>query len=216
MTKVAVYTGEGSDASVVIALMKAWSFSVDEVDKPDLVNLSNESIDVLYLPPGYYIFEEATNTAISEFTRRGGGVVGSCCGAWNIACSIGLIPSSHNQILMEGRVSLRPKKGNHPILSNHVKRKNCESISRDRLPMTHINGALFMPADRETILATFDEQDQFAAILAAEVGKGRAVAFSSHAEIPVKVEGKEIDNSPLLKDAILWAARSAITVNNGD
>ena len=54
-------------------------------------------------------------------------------------------------------------------------------------------------------MATYDEKGEFAAILAAEVGSGRAVAICSHAEINVLDRGVDVDNSLVLKNAILWA-----------
>jgi len=123
-----------------------------------------------------------------------------CCRAWNVSCCISLIPSGYNQILMEGSVVLRPIDPNHPIFTH-------ASPKGRSFPMTQINGPMLLPRDPSSALATFDENGQFAAILAADVGQGRAVAISPHPELSVQKDGAEIDNSPLLRDAILWSAR---------
>ena len=203
--RVALFSGEGSDVSRFPTLLEMWNFPFRKVKEEHLQRITVESFDVLCLPPGYYQFKESINDAITHFVHDGGGCVGACCGAWNIACSISLIPCTYNQIFMEGKVLLHPKRSDHPILRDHVKPKPGDG-GWEWLPMTHVNGALFVPEDQDSVLATFDEKGEFAAILASEVGSGRVVAISSHAEIDIQVGECVVDNSPILRDAFLWAA----------
>jgi len=154
--RVALFNGEGSDVSRFPELLELWDFPFEAVREKQLKNLTPESFDLLCLPPGYYQFNKSFNEAITHFVTDGGGCVGACCGAWNITCRMSLIPCTYNRIFMEGKVLLHPQKCDHPILRDHVKRADGDFEDWEWLPMTHINGALFIPEDQDAVLATFD------------------------------------------------------------
>jgi hypothetical protein len=92
--------------------------------------------------------------------------------------------------------------------------------------MLRYNGwPMLPPAEpRAWVIAAYDIDKELAAIVAAEYGKGRVVAFSPHPEgcigkpgefrdrdrLPIAYDPFEMNTAPMLANAIDWTARRPV------
>lgn len=221
--RVAMYVGEGTDSAALVSRLKAFGFQVREATLANLDGLKPGDCDVLYLPGGWYFFEPRTRDAIRAFVHAGGGCVGSCAGASNIAGHIPIIPGRVLRNDMRGRLFLEPRQGNHPVLRGVVRPCTRHSARAwEPIAVTHFGGPFMLPEDKSTIVAAYDVEGEIGAILAAEVGKGRAVAVASHPEFglaalhpddparPEKTPLPQGDASLIVRNAVLWASRREV------
>lgn len=218
--RVSMYVGEGTDSAALIGCLKTFGFQVREVSLAELDGLKPGDCDVLYLPGGWYAFDSAAKDAIIAFVTAGGGCVGTCAGAYQVAGYIPVIPGRVLRTDMRGRLALEPRQGDHPVLRGVV--QPCTRHAGrawEPIAVTHFGGPFMLPDDKGTIVAAYDVEGEIGAILAADVGTGRAVALASHPEFgvpelhpddPARVAEKPLpqgDASLILRNAVLWAAR---------
>lgn len=221
--KISVYHDQGSNPPRIIAALHSFGWETVAIERAELANLSPDDTQVLYLPGGWYQFDEVTYRALRRFVSEGGGCVGTCAGAYLVGGASGLIPGRVLRPNIRGRVYIEPRQGEHPILrdvvrpcTRHDKRPHGEQIA-----VTHLGGPFLLPEDKSAIIASFDFEGEIGAIAAAPLGKGRAVAIAPHPELPLadlaaadvldRVTHSEANlpqgNAALLvRNAVLWAA----------
>jgi hypothetical protein len=217
-----MFAGEGANPARLTACLRRFGMEVREVGIPGLDAL-HPGEDVLYLPGGWYSFGPEEKEAIVAFVKAGGGCVGSCAGAYNVAGKIPVIPGRVLRNNMRGRLYVEPQRGDHPILRGVV--RPC-TRHKDRqwepIAMTHLGGPFMLPDDPGTIVASYDVEGRIGAILAAGIGAGRAVALASHPEHPLAdlpasdtkrndpASLPQGDATLLVRNAVLWAAGVAV------
>jgi glutamine amidotransferase-like uncharacterized protein len=223
--RIGMYVGPGTDPEPLVKALRGWGFHVSPLQEADLKDLNHDALDVLYLPGGWYRFDKETNDAIVNFVKEGGGCVGTCAGAYLVAGYIPVIPGRVLRAEMRGRLYLEPQAGDHPILRGAVQRCVRHSGRKwEPIAMTHLGGPMILPEDRSTIVASYDFEGELGAIVAASVGRGRAVALASHPELrladlpaddPVRADQKPLpqgDARLILLNAVLWAAKREVPV----
>lgn len=225
--EVAMFSGEGTNPSPLTRCLRGFGLEVREVGLPELGAL-RPGTDVLYLPGGWYFFKQDKKDAIIAFVRAGGGCVGTCAGSYNVAGHIPVIPGRVLRCNMRGRLYLEPQQGEHPILRGVV--RPC-TRHKDRkwepIAVTHLGGPLMLPDDKGAIVASYDLEGGIGAILAAEIGAGRAAALASHPEHPLAElpPGDTVRNDPaplpqgdatlLVRNAVFWAAGKEVPLDRG-
>jgi hypothetical protein len=221
--RVGMYVGEGTDPAPLVKALRQFGFPVRELKLEDINALSCETCDVLYLPGGWYFFEQPAKDAMIAFVKGGGGCVGTCAGAYNVAGHIPIIPGRVLRENIRGRIYIEPQQGEHPILKGAVQPCTRHSGRKwEPVAMTHLGGPMLLPEDKKTIVAAYDFEGEIGNILAAEIGSGRAVALASHPELrmaalpaddPARPETKPLpqgDASLILRNAVLWAAKKEV------
>lgn len=150
---------------------------------------------VLMVPGGGGLrLTEENQDALIQYVKAGGGYVGICGGAIT-ANKIGLIDCEAYNFNVRG--SVWTKLETHPITRGY-------DIERSIL-FPHASGPLFVPkTEEQKTIAYFDVGNpplpRFSHTIVRELGQGRVVAFSGHPE-------SSPDTRPLLRQAIMWAAR---------
>ena len=217
--RVAMYSGEGTDPDPLVRALVGWGFQVRKIGPDDLRGLRRDAFDVLYFPGGWYRLEDDVNAAVLRYVQEGGGCVGTCAGAYVVAGHIPIIPGRVLRSNMRGRLYLEPQQGDHPILRGAVQPCRRHSGRKwEPIAVTHLGGPLILPDDKSAIIASYDFEGEVGAIVAARIGKGRAVALASHPELrlaalpgddPVR-KGPETllqgDEMLIVRNAVLWAA----------
>jgi glutamine amidotransferase-like uncharacterized protein len=132
--------------------------------------------------------------ALHRYVRNGGGYVG-ICGGGVTAQKYGLIEAKQFRLTVHGTVSVTLKP--HPITEGYV-------LSR-QIQFPHAGGPLWVADEKvEQVIMLFNVGDPpfppFAHTIVRNYGKGHVVAFSGHPE-------SSGDTRPLLRNAILWAAK---------
>jgi len=217
---VAMYSGTGTNPRKLTEFLRGCGCHVFPVEKTDILRLSHDECEVLYLPGGWYRFTDEVNGAIRRFVRRGGGCVGSCAGAYLVGGYIPLIAGRVLRANIRGRLYLEPQQGNHPILRGVVRRCTRHKDRRwEPVAVTHLGGPMILPDDPRTIVASYDFEGCIGAIVAAPLGRGRAVAIASHPELKLaglpacdtaRRPGRPLcqgDAALIVRNAVLWAAK---------
>jgi glutamine amidotransferase-like uncharacterized protein len=217
---VGMYHGSGANPRALTRALRQFGFRVIAVRANDLQDLTHPLFDVLYLPGGWYRFDDAINKSIRAFVRKGGGCVGSCAGSYLVAGPIGLIKARLLRGNFRGRIYLEPQQGDHPILANVAQRCTRHNQRQwEPVAVTHLGGPLIFPRRRDTILASYDAEGEIGALVADDLSKGRTVAIASHPELALaslpaadhRALKHQIlpqgDTKLLIRDAVSWAAR---------
>jgi hypothetical protein len=107
----------------------------------------------------------------------------------------------------------------HPICRGIVRRCTRHAQRQwEQLPAIRINGPIFFPKDRRTMVLSYDWEQRLGAVLAGAFGHGRAVAISPH---PERTQNETAPDSPMrsddlmpaagiLRNALYWAAGRAV------
>lgn len=224
MLRIRLFHGEGATPESIEAALSSFGFDVSAIGIGNLAELSSDETEVLYLPGGWYRFDSKINSAIGRFVRGGGACVGTCAGSYLVAGDLNLIPSRVLRPNIRGRVYLEPQQCTHPILRGVVQpcRRHHHRPHGEPLAMTHLGGPFLLPEDKDSVVLSYDFEGEIGALLAAEVGEGRAVAIASHPELDVSAlpSGDTVDRAAhsvdklpqgdvrlLMRNAVLWAAR---------
>lgn len=180
-----MYSGRGTNPECLQALLAALGYAMEPVDRADLASLRQRGARLLFLPGGWYFFTDEQKAAVQDFVRQGGGCVGVCAGSYQVAGYIPVIPGRVLRANFRGRVYLEPQR-DHPILSQVALPCTRHQDRRwEPVPVTHLGGPVILPSDRESIVASYDFEGELGALVAAAVGRGRAVAIASHPEHPL-------------------------------
>jgi hypothetical protein len=215
--QVGMFHGPGANPDILSRLLDAAGFAVRPVSVDDLTTLTTQAINVLYLPGGWYRFNEAHTQAIQAFALAGGGVVGTCAGAYVVIENLGLIPGRVLRCNMRGRLYLEPRQGDHPILQ-HIARRCTRHNDRtwEQLAVAHMGGPIMLLENPSHMLASYDFQGELGALATAPYGQGRAVAIASHPECslggfsphdPVRSAPEPTDPVvDIVSNAVTWAS----------
>ncbi len=219
---VLIHHGAGTISEPLEVCLRRFGFEVGYVTAKHMSQLDELDAQVLYLPGGWYTFDQATRTAIRAFVDRGGGCVGTCAGAYNVAGDLALIPGRVLRPNIRGRLCIEPQQGDHPLLRGVVKRctRHCDR-QWEPIAMTYLGGPFILPKDSSAIVASYDVEGEIGALVAAAMGEGRAVAICGHPELPlaklpdadpIVLQGRDNvlafqgDASRIISNAVLWAA----------
>jgi glutamine amidotransferase-like uncharacterized protein len=225
LISVRVYHGNGADPEHIEAALCGFGFAVAPIFDDEMRRLTPVTMQVLYLPGGWYQFGQSVNSAITNYVRQGGGIVGTCAGSYLVGSKIGLFPSRTLRANFRGRLYLEPRQKNHPILNGVVQpcTRHANRPYGEPIAVTHLGGPLIFPEDKSQIVLSYDFEGEAGALVAAEVGQGRAVAIASHPELPLAelptadmldraLHGErnlpQGDARLLMKNAVTWAARA--------
>lgn len=188
-----------------------FGFRFRTLDRDELAVLNKDDIDILLLPGGWYLFKDEKPIAdnIRSFVEKGGGCIGICSGQINL-CQLELIEADLISQQILGPCILNVVDEKHPILQN-VRR---EKVRRDGSSTVNIlcyNGWPMLlksggqqPQRTMEMIASYDIDKKVAAIVAAQYGAGRVVAFSPHPEGATCEPGvfRDRDRYPLVYDGI--------------
>jgi hypothetical protein len=195
---------------------QSLGYEVRLIERPALLKLSHSGAAMVLFPGGWYSLNQEQKQATVEFVRGGGGCVGVCAGAYQVAGYIPLIPGRVLRCGFRGRVYLEPVRGDHPVLCEVARPCTRHQDRRwEPVPVTHMGGPFMFPEDRGAVVATYDTEGELPALLAAEVGAGRAVAIASHPECreaPLPPEDPFIsyphgDPRLILANALRWVMK---------
>jgi len=228
--KVGLYVND-PDATIprFVRCLAAWNMDFVSIWRDRLKDLRPGDADVLLLHGGWYGIDRvpgmdqhhfkqkpenrAMARAVRDFVAAGRGAVGVCAGSFNIIW-LGLIEADISRTDGTGPHSMEVVNARHPILKDVI--EHCKSHPErkwKRLPVTRINGPVFFPRDKKTMVLSYDWEQRMGAVLAAPFGKGRAVAISPHPERTERDFGKNIlieeplmPVAGLLRNALVWAA----------
>ena len=213
--KVGLYIrGENANIASVVKCLHLWGMSFRTVYREELRALEPGDFDLVYLHGGWYRIdsEKPAADALKRFVRTGGGCVGVCCGAFNIGW-LDLIEMAQIHLLrMTSWAQIKAQVVRHPILKGVRERNKGDSRTFSPLiPIVYFNGPFMIPADKSpTMVASYDNEGCFGAILAGTYGKGRVVAFGPHPEKEM-IENSLAQNRSLpraalmLHNALHWA-----------
>jgi len=224
LPRIAMFGSGKANFAPLAQLLERHGFPITVFDVAKLEADAEWAADVLYLPGGWYRFEDSLNRRIVDYVRQGGGCVGTCAGSYLVAGYIPIIPGRVLRANIRGRVYLEPQQGDHPILDGVVHRCTRHNERKwEQIAVTHLGGPLIFPEDRSNIIASYDTEGEIGAIVAADIGKGRAVALASHPELPLadlpaadtarqhdKARDMQGDESRIVLNAVLWAARQTV------
>ncbi len=229
--KIGLYINDPqADILPIVRALRAWNLRFEALWRADLRRLKPGDVDVLLLHGGWYGLDRepgmdqhgpqqrgpehrALAAAVRGFVMTGGGIVGLCCGAYNVIW-MDLIEADISRTSGVGPHALETVDGRHPIVKGVVERAVGR---RDRawlpLPVMRIGGPVMFPKHREHMLMSYDWEGRLGAVLAAPCGRGRAVAISPHPERLIgETETGALQTGPLprcallLRNALLWSA----------
>ena len=204
--------------------------------REDLASLKPGDCDVLLLHGGWYGIDRIPGqnqfdrkatpehrrmaNAVRRFVRGGGGVVGVCCGAFNVVW-LGLIEAEVSRMQGSGPHALEVADEKHPVVKPILRRAKGR---RDRrwLPVLRWNGPILFPKRREQMLLSYDWEQRLGAVLAGGYGRGRAVAISPHPEMTENERDQSLLNellmpvSEMLRAALLWSAGRRVNPHGGE
>lgn len=227
--RVGLYLNDSSaNVLKLVRALRNWEMSFTSIWRDELPRLRPADVDVLLLHGGWYGIDRVPGqnqtdrvqrpehrgmaAAVRRFVREGGGVVGVCCGAFNVVW-LGLIQADISRSYGVGLHSLEVVDGRHPILRGVARRARGR---RDRrwLPLTvmRVSGPIFFPRQPRQMILSYDWERRLGAVLAADYGRGRAVAISPHPEMTAQETDTDLRNEPLLpvagvlKNALYWSA----------
>jgi hypothetical protein len=228
--KVGLYLDDpGANVLKFVRALRQWRMSFVSIWREELSQLRPGDVDVLLLHGGWYGIDrvpgqnqgdrkrlpehQAMATAARRFVSEGGGVVGVCCGAFNVVW-LGLIEADISRSYGVGLHSLEVVDGRHPIVRGVIERAKGRK-DRRWLPLNvvRVSGPIFFPKHPRQMVLSYDWEHRLGAVLAADYGKGRAVAISPHPEMTEHETDTELRHEPLmkvagiLKNALYWSAR---------
>jgi hypothetical protein len=206
----------------------SWGMRFRSVWRGDLAALKPGDCDVLLLHGGWYGIDRvpAQNqgdvratpenrrmaAAVRRFVREGGGVVGVCCGAFNVVW-LGLIEAEISRACGAGMHALEVVDAKHPIAKPVLRRAEGRKDRRwQPVPCMRVNGPIFFPKNKRQMVFSYDWEQRLGAVLAGGYGRGRAVALSPHPEMTGNERDGTVSAEPLLpasgiyRAALLWAA----------
>ena len=214
-----------------VRAFRNWGLAFQSIWRDELTQLRPGDVDVLLLHGGWYGIDRdpaqeqhvikdspAHRTraeAVRRFVRTGGGVVGVCCGAYNVVW-LRMIPAEISRTMGVGMHELEVVNAKHPLLRGVIERTHGhKDRTWKRLPAVRLNGPMFFPKDRSHLVLSYDWEQRLGAVLAADYGQGRAVAISPHPEC-TENEREDILTEPpmrvvaLLRNALYWSARRSV------
>jgi hypothetical protein len=228
MTKnldIRIYTGKGCNPQRIADFLALLGHKLTPISHGELTSLPDSGASLLMFPGGWYPIGKDEGAAIRKYVDQGGGCVGICAGSYQVGGYIPVIPGRVLRSNFRGRAYLEPKQGDHPVLQGVARR--C-TRHRDReweqVPVTQLGGPLMLPEDRSWTIASFDFEGEVSALSAAELGRGRAVAISSHPELamadvpsadtlgpwPTPEKATFGDRRAILANAVRWAAGQSV------
>ena len=216
----------------LVRCLQEWGMNYRSIWRDELADLEPGDVDVLLLHGGWYgigrtpgqeqyeVADEDTHRAKADAVRRfvdaGGGIVGVCCGAFNVVW-LDLIAADISRSTGSGMHTIEVVDETHPIAQGVIQRAEGR-IDRRWLatPVIRISGPIFFPRDPASMVFSYDWEKRLGAVLASDYGHGRAVAISPHPErTETEVSAAAatgISTSPLmpvsalLRDSLTWAA----------
>jgi len=227
--KVGLYLNDtNANLEKFVRCLKQWNMAFESVWKDDLQRLAPGDVDVLLLHGGWYGIDRkpaqdqgdvrATEKnirdaeAVRNFARAGGGVVGVCCGAYNVVW-LGLLAAEISRMAGVGMHQLEVADAAHPIAREEIQRAEGRT-DREWLavPCLRVSGPILLPKNKGQMVFSYDWEQRLGAVVAGDFGKGRAVAVSPHPEMGENERGRELRDEPLmpaskiLRSALLWSA----------
>jgi len=227
--RVGLYVNDAKATTLrLVRCLEHWQMAFVSIRRDELADLRPGDFDVLLLHGGWYGIDrvpgqeqydkEATPEhecmagAVNNFVRQGGGIVGLCCGAFNIVW-LGLIAADISRTAGVGPHSLEVVNERHPVAAGVIQRAKGRKDRRwQPIPTPRINGPIFFPHDPGDMVFSYDWEHRLGAVLAAEVERGRAVAISPHPERALDDLGDEMPAGPppptaeILRRALVWRA----------
>ncbi len=198
-------------------LYEGFGFSVTAVGRRRIEQGDLDGFDLLHCPGGHSVTLAPRGVSnLRRYVRGGGGFVGVCAGAHYIA-EIGLLPLRLAIVRASGIYHVRVV-ARHPVTRGFARvprspeRRGCNPVphsSRGRVRLDRGNGAFMLAGRGVEILATYDNDDRYAAIVAGRYGAGRVVAFSCHPQTESSFKAQRTDpRAPLLlRNAALFCAK---------
>lgn len=221
-----------ADTLRIIRCLQEWNLSFTPIWRDDLAGLEPGDADVLLLHGGWYGIDRvppmnqnekaqqpehrAMERAVKNFVSAGGGIVGICCGAFNVVW-LNLIEAGISRTQGVGPHALETVNDRHPICRGVIQRTEGRKDRKWKpIPVNRINGPIFFPKKPAAMVFSYDWEHRLGAVLAGEYGRGRAVAISPHPERTARdVDASGLEPMPLdplmpvselLKNALNWAA----------
>jgi len=196
-----------------------FGFEVFDLSRRDIGRGSFRNADILHCPGGHHVvLSQQAIVHLKNYIHVGHGVIGICAGAHFIAHAQ-LLEMDACIVRAEGIYSMRVVQ-KHPVVKGFRKvprspeRKGLNPVPHSNIGRISIhrgNGGYLLPKDKSQIIATYDNDDKFAGIVAGLYGEGRVVAFSGHPYREVKYDDN-LKTDPkvttLLKNAALWCAKA--------
>jgi len=216
-----------------VRCFREWGMNFVSIPRSKLSGLRPGDCDVLMLHGGWYGIDRQPGqnqsdvkatpenfrmaAAVRNFTKAGGGVVGVCCGAYNVVW-LGLIEAEMSRSHGVGPHSLEVVDEKHPIVKSVlVKAKSNADRRWMPVPCVRVSGPFLFPKNPKHLLLSYDWEHRLGAVLAAPYGRGRAVAISPHPEMTENERGLEVLNEPLmpvsnlLRASLEWSAGRTVS-----
>lgn len=197
--RIGVYVNQQQATTLrFLRCLQLWDLAYQSIYRDELEQLPEMAVDVLLLHGGWYGIDripgqdqdkfETTpeqkrdGDAVRNFVAGGGGVIGVCCGAFNVVW-LGLIPARISRMDGVGMHSIEVVNADHPIAAGVVRRTQGRTDRRwEKLPVIRMNGPILFPENPSDMVFSYDWEHRLGAVLAGSYGQGRAVAISPHPE----------------------------------
>jgi len=175
------------------AMFRRLGFEVEELSRRDIEQDRFGAFDMLHCPGGHSVkLSERGVRNIKRYVRGGKGLMGICAGCHFIAHTK-LLPIELMIVRAVGIYNVRLVK-RHPLtrgfklVPRSPERKGYNPVPHSdvgRLPMHRGNGGFIIARSGVDVVATYDNDDRYGAVVAGNHGKGRVVAISCHPQIEV-------------------------------
>ena len=205
---IALYTGQETTAEKVKFALKKLNISHDDLNSTDIKNGELKHYDLLIIPGGHTqtIFKKLDKEGfeqIKSFVKNGGSYIGISAGAFlaskknpaEIGSGLGMIDiqcNLPNWKLANSKTIMINIRSKHPIVKNYS----------GKIKIVYGYGPMIKTGENVEILATYE--NNFAAIVYANYGKGKVIVFSPH---PEGNFDEKIGTLNLLKNAISYALK---------
>jgi glutamine amidotransferase-like uncharacterized protein len=210
-SKIALFAGSGAVlAKDVGVALEELDIQYEKINENIIKEGRLQDFEILIIPGGYTetIIEALGGESfekIREFVRRGGKYIGICAGAY-LAPKIVKLRFGRNEPGLDiinvenkreagiGLKEIEILNENHPLAKGY----------RGKIKIWYQNGPFMKAGTKVEVIAKYNED--FAAIVASNYGKGKVILFSPHPEgsLENKIDPEEIGTLNLLKNAIDW------------
>jgi phosphoribosylformylglycinamidine (FGAM) synthase-like amidotransferase family enzyme len=219
--RVAVYHGARNVSGARVAeALKRSRIPFAMIHAEEIESGGLDDFAAVIFPGGHSIALGKKGVAeVKRFVEAGGGFLGICAGC-QFAARIGLLRVRIRFLRASGIFDMRVARS-HPVTRGYGRARRWKKHERwtylksGRIRMRYCNGGMLKALKGADALVSFDEADEFAAVIAGTCGKGRVVLVSGHPEStpPASQSGafaSDADASPeprrLFANAVKWIA----------
>jgi len=203
-------------------LYAGLGFEVHDISRADIEAGLFHDYDMLHCPGGHHVELGPKGIRnLKRYIREGHGFFGICMGSHFIA-DAKILPLKTKIIRAHGIYSMRLVK-RHPItrgfrlVPRSPERAGCNPVPHTevgRIKVHRGNGAYLLAGKGVDVIGTYDNDDEFAGVVAGSLGRGRVCGISCHpqtvADASEGLQYRDLKTDSrlpkLIKNVALWCA----------